>query len=65
MNDANRAKAWRLWTEAGLLLIDLAAQRAALCKLAEDARRAVLGTPTKTANYVSDYGQGKEAQYVT
>jgi len=41
MNDANAAKAQRLWTEAGLLIVDLAAERVALRKLADDTRQAV------------------------
>jgi len=37
MSDANRAKARRLMTMAGLLLVDLAAERVALRKLAAQA----------------------------
>ena len=39
---------------AGLLLVDLAGERAVLRKLAAGARRAMV---TKTENYASDYGQ--------
>lgn len=60
--DANTAKARRLWTLAGLLLADLAGERATLRKFAENARRAAVGAaiPTKRQNYVSDYSQGEE-----
>ena len=41
MNATNTAKARRLLTMAGLLMVDLAAERVALRKLAEDVRQAV------------------------
>ena len=63
MNDANTAKARRLMTMVGLLIVDLAGERVALRELAAGTRRAAI--PTKSDNYASDYGREKEAQYVT